>query len=107
MRLDEFIQLKSKQLAFYVNAFVQRQIGHAELDMFIWDLLEEWSQVTVYRNEPYSDKERVFWHLIHQISFWSKEALETDNLLSSELKICANFISDEGCFPMDCIGIRP
>lgn len=107
MRVNQFIELKSKQLAYYVRAFLARSIDYAELDMFMWDTLEEWGQVTISRNEAYSEKERVFWHLMHQLSFWPKDTLLTDTLLFNELNICTNFISDDGCFPMDCIGIRP
>ncbi|WP_016954805.1 hypothetical protein [Catenovulum agarivorans] len=107
VKVDQFIELKSKQLVFYVRAFLARQVDYAELDLFIWDTLEEWAQVTVEQNETYSEKERVFWHLIHQISFWPKDTLLTDTLLIDELSICADFINGQGGFPMDCIGVRP
>lgn len=107
MRVTQFIDLKSKQLAFYVRAFLSRSIEYAELDIFIWDTFEEWTQVTVSVNDPYSAKERVFWHLIHQISFWPQETLLQDTLLYDELNICSNYISGDGSFPMDCVGIRP
>ncbi|MER2493626.1 hypothetical protein [Catenovulum sediminis] len=107
MRVNQFVELKSKQLAHYVRAFLARQVEYSELDMFVWDTLEEWGQVTIQKNEAYSEKERVFWHLIHQVSFWPQDTLQTDSLLIDELNICANFICDQGGFPMDCIGIRP
>ncbi|WP_035012850.1 hypothetical protein [Catenovulum agarivorans] len=107
MKVEQFIEIKSKQLVFYVRAFLARQVEYAELDIFIWDMLEEWSQVKVEQNESYSEKERVFWHLIHQISFWPKDTLLTDTLLIDELSICADFINGQGGFPMDCIGVRP
>ncbi|KMT65875.1 hypothetical protein [Catenovulum maritimum] len=107
MRVNQFIDLKAKQLVYYVRAFLVRTIDYSELDIFIWDTLEEWGQVTVSKNESYSEKERVFWHLVHQISFWEKETLLNDTLLINELNICVEYIDGNGCFPMDCIGIRP
>jgi len=107
VRVNQFIELKSRQLAYYVRGFLTRSIEYTELDMFIWDTFEEWAQVTVSKTDPYSAKERVFWHLIHQLSFWPQDTLLTDSLLNDELNICTDYIDGEGSFPMDCVGIRP
>lgn len=107
MRVVDFINSKAPQLAYYVRAFWARRIPYAEVDLYFWDTLEEWNHVTSKNNEPYSQKERVFWHLLHQLHFWSESKLLKDPYLRSELSTCLDYLEDGGQYPLDCVGIRP
>lgn len=80
---------------------------HQELDLFFWDTLEEWTQVKHTQTEPYSQKERVFWHVLHQIHFWDDSKLMADPFLRGELCTCLDYLEGQGFCPLDCIGIRP
>lgn len=102
-----FVDLKASQLAYYIKAYFSRKIPYTELDLYLWDTLEEWSQVNIKKEEPYTTKERVFWHLVHQVSFWSENMLENDKYLRGELNNCVAYLEGEGHYPADCIGIRP
>lgn len=102
-----FIHNKSPQLAYYVRAYLFHRLTYEEFDIFIWDTLEEWAQVSIIANEPYSLIERVFWHLLHQVKFWSESDLKTDILLRQELMHCVSFLEGKSTAPLDCVGIRP
>lgn len=76
MSISQFIEEKSHQLCFYLRAFWQGTLNYQELNYFFWDTLEEWS---LYRSddlEPSTHKERVFWHLLHQIHYWREDPTE-------------------------------
>jgi hypothetical protein len=102
-----FVDNKARQLAFYTKAYFSHQIPYSEVDLYLWDTLEEWAHVSIKKEEPYTTKERVFWHLLHQISFWSENMLENDKYLRGELTNCSNYLEGAGRFPIDCVGIRP
>lgn len=107
MNVKTFIDNKTKQLVFFVKGFWSRQIPHAEVELFFWDTLEEWAQVEARENEPITQKERVFWHMLHQMHYWSETKLMQDPFLRSELTTCLDYLEGEGSYPLDCIGIRP
>ncbi|MFC3202476.1 hypothetical protein ACFOEW_11685 [Alteromonas oceani] len=107
MSISQFIEEKSRQLCFYLRAFWQGTLNYQELNYFFWDTLEEWS---LYRSddlEPSTHKERVFWHLLHQIHYWREDQLTDDEILREELTHCVAYLKGESVYPMDCIGIRP
>ena len=106
MQIPSFIDQKAKQLSYYVNAFWRREIPHNELQLFFWDTLEEWTQVND-RSQPYSQKERVFWHVLHQLHYWPESKLASDRFLRDELYSCLQYLDGRGLCPFDCIGIRP
>ena len=106
MQIASFIDQKAKQLAFYLSAFWRGELPHAELQLFFWDTLEEWAQVED-RTEPYSQKERVFWHVLHQLHYWPEPKLAHDTLLHDELSNCLHYLEGRGLCPFDCVGIRP
>lgn len=107
MDVQTFINAKASQLPFFVRAFWDERIPYAEIDLYFWDTLEEWTQVNPRENEPYSQKERVFWHLLHQLHFWSEQKLMKDPFLRGELTTCLEYLEGEGQYPLDCVGIRP
>lgn len=102
-----FIQSKSPQLAYYVRAYLFHRITYQDFELFIWDALEEWTQVNMRPNQPYTMDERVFWHLLHQVKYWSESDLKTDILLRQELMHCVSFLEGKSKAPLDCVGIRP
>ncbi|AWL11048.1 hypothetical protein HMF8227_00552 [Saliniradius amylolyticus] len=107
MTVQQFIGNKSKQLSYYLRAFWAGRIPHQEIELYFWDVLEEWTQVTNSTTEPCSQRERVFWHLLHQMHFWPEQKLRNDVYLRSELETCMTYLEGEGECPLDCIGIRP
>tara|TARA_B100002003_G_scaffold237335_1_gene254305 strand:+ start:261 stop:620 length:360 start_codon:yes stop_codon:yes gene_type:complete len=107
VKVNAFIDEKAQQLCYYLRGFWGNQIVYAELELFFWDILEEWSQVDYDLGQPYSDKERAFWHMLHQMHFWDAERLMFDDELVDELQRCATFLEGQGTYPSDCVGIRP
>ncbi len=105
--LSYFINSKSKQLAYFVRAYLFHQTPYQELELFVWDVFEEWTTVSINPDTPYTNKELVFWHLIHQIKFWSDHHLKTDEILRKEILTYIEYLEGKGHFPVDCIGIRP
>ena len=106
--MKKFIDQKAPQLAFYVRGFWDRKIPFSELELFFWDTMEEWNQHKFQHDLPYSQKERVFWHVLHQTHYWPEQTLLTNQHLIDELSVCLTFLQDEASYcPLDCIGIRP
>lgn len=107
MKVEPFIKHKAQQLCFYLRAFWEGELPFSELELFFWDTLEEWAQVEYSLEHPYSQRERVFWHLLHQTHYWPEEKLKYDNYLVEELTNCTLYLEGKGFCPFDCIGIRP
>ncbi|WJG08964.1 hypothetical protein [Aliiglaciecola sp. LCG003] len=107
MNIQNFINLKSKQLAYFVRAYWSNRIPYLEVDLYFWDTLEEWTTIKKTDHEPYSQKERVFWHLLHQLHFWPEHKLLKDPYLRDELETCLEYLEGAGQYPLDCVGIRP
>ena len=107
MTVHNFINRKSGQLAYYLRAFWDKKIPYAELDIYFWDIMEEWALVGDQFEVPYSQKERVFWHVLHQLHYWDELKLLKDPFLRDELETCLVYLEGKGVFPLDCIGIRP
>jgi len=105
--VQNFIDKKSKQLAYFVRGFWAGKIPYSEVDLFFWDTMEEWEPIKSDESDPYSQKEIVFWHLLHQLHFWSEKKLHQDTYLRTELDTCLDYLEGEGRYPLDCIGIRP
>lgn len=107
MLVEPFIQDKTNQLIFYVKAVLNNTVHYTELDMFIWDILEEWSALNVTDETPGNARERVFWHLVHELSLHSSQGLNRDLYLKTEISTCMDFLDGIGSYPIDCIGWRP
>jgi hypothetical protein len=107
--VQKFIENKTKQLAYFVRAYLDQKIIYAELDLFFWDTMEEWAQIKQGKHLPYGRNENVFWHLMHQIHYWPQHILLNDLCLRGELESCIDALLGAGQypFPKDCIGIRP
>ncbi len=107
MTVQEFVNQKAQQLSFYLKSFWQGEMPFKELELFFWDTMEEWGQIAYSLTQPYTQKERVFWHVLHQLQFWTEETLLKDQVLIDELKTCVLFLDGNGHCPFDCVGIRP
>lgn len=108
MNIQHFINSKSNQLVYYVRGFWDQLIPYKEVELFFWDTMEEWTQYANHsQDEPYSQKERAFWHLLHQLHFWPESKLRQDPYLKSEINACLECLEDKDYCPLDFIGIRP
>jgi hypothetical protein len=107
VNVQNFVDNKAKQLCFYLRAFWQGELPIEEIELFFWDSMEEWGQVECTLTQPYTQKERVFWHLLHQVHYWNEDKLTKDQFLVDELTNCVNFLEGLGHCPLDCVGIRP
>ncbi|MCC5852062.1 MAG: hypothetical protein JJU30_04460 [Alkalimonas sp.] len=105
--LEQFIELKTRQLIFYASRFFRGRLPHHELHLFIWDTLEEWGQFGIQLKTPQNLREQVFWHLMHQLEFWPEHQLKSDQVLQHNLLNCLSFLRGKGQLPLDCVGIRP
>jgi len=94
-------------MSAYINAVIKQTLHYTELDQFIVDTMTEWAYLNVTDETPNTAKERVFWHLIHQVSLHGGQALQQDLFFKSEINICIDFFNGTGSYPIDCIGWRP
>jgi hypothetical protein len=107
MLIEQFINNKIIQMHAYVNAVIMNEIHYTELDQFIFDTMAEWTLLSVTDETPNSAKERVFWHLMHEVSLHGAQALNQDLFFKSEMNTCLDFFNGTGSYPIDCIGWRP
>lgn len=105
--LELFFTEKIQQLVFYASRYLRGQMTHAEIHLFIWDTLEEWSQFKIHNHTPANQQEQVFWHLLHQIECWSETEVRRNRVLRKKLQYCVGFLQGKAEVPFDCIGIRP
>jgi hypothetical protein len=107
--VQKFLNVKSQQLAYFVRAFWNDRIVYNELDLYFWDTMEEWSQVSNLADQPSSQRERVFWYVLHQLNYWPEQHLREDSNLRSDLDLCVNFLEsqEEYPFPLEYSGARP
>lgn len=107
MYVEQFINEKIDQLIYYVKAVLKQQIHYTELELFIWDVLEEWGTLNVENEMPSNARERVFWHVLHELSLHSIANLHTNLFFKTEIKTCIDFLDGIGSYPIDCVGWRP
>jgi len=107
MVIEQFINDKTAQLNHYIKAVLTKTLHHIELDLFINNVMEEWTLLLVQDETPSSARERVFWHLIHELSLHGSQALQHDLFFISEINTCLDFFDGTGSYPIDCIGWRP
>lgn len=107
MVVEQFINDKILQMAAYVSAVINETLHYTELDNFILDTMSEWTLLNVTDETPSSAHERVFWHLIHEVSLHGAHALNTNLFFKSEMNTCLDFFKGVGSYPIDCIGWRP
>lgn len=107
MVIEQFIDQKMLQIHAYVSAVIDNKIHYTELDNFIIETMSDWTLLKVSDETPSSAKERVFWHLIHEISLHGAQALDQDLFFKSEMTTCLDFFTGSGSYPIDCVGWRP
>ncbi|WP_440877510.1 hypothetical protein [Thalassotalea sp. PLHSN55] len=107
MVVEQFINEKILQVGTYIRAVIDKSIHHTELDNFIKDTMDEWTLFNITEETPNSARERVFWHIIHEISLHGGNALHQDLFFKSEINTCLDFFHGKGSYPIDCIGWRP
>jgi len=107
MIIEQFINEKIMQIGAYIKAVIDKSIHYTELDKFIIDTMEEWTMLSVIDETPGSARERVFWHVMHEISVHGAHALDQDLYFKSEISTCLDFFAGKGSYPIDCIGWRP
>ncbi len=107
MIIEQFINEKITQITGYVEAVFNQKIHYTELDRFINDTMEEWTLLKVTDDTPGNARERVFWHMIHEITLHGGQALKHDLFFIAEINTCLDFFDGKGSYPVDCIGWRP
>jgi len=107
MIIEQFINERVVQMIAYVSAVINQTIHYTELDKFIVDTMEEWASLHVTDETPSNAQERVFWHLMHEVSLHGAQALHQNLFFKSEMNTCLEFFNGIGSYPIDCIGWRP
>ncbi len=107
MIVEQFINGKIIQITSYVSAVIDQTLHYTELDQFIVDTMEEWASLNVTDETPSNAHERVFWHVVHEVSLHGAQALHQNLFFKSEMNTCLDFFNGIGSYPIDCIGWRP
>jgi len=104
--ITEFIDNKAPQLAVYGKAFLSDALDFQEVQLYLWDTLEEWQQL-IPASEAQTETETVFWHLLYSFNKWPDWMIRGNHYLYQQLDACCDFLSLGGQMPSGCIGIRP
>ncbi|WP_206483788.1 hypothetical protein [Thalassotalea sp. G2M2-11] len=107
MIIEQFINEKILQTSAYIKAVLNKALHYTELDEFVNNTMEEWTLLNVNDETPGSAKERVFWHVMHELSLHGGQALHSNLYFRSEMTTCIDFFNGIGSYPIDCIGWRP
>lgn len=107
MIIEQFINEKILQIESYVAAVINKNLHFTELDQFVSDTMSEWTLLLVTDETPNNSKERVFWHVIHELSLHGAQALQNNLYFKTEMSTCLDFFAGIGSYPIDCIGWRP
>lgn len=107
MIIEQFINEKITQIRVYIKAVINHSLHYTELDQFVENTMEEWTLLQVQDDIPSNARERVFWHVMHELSLHSAHELDSNLYFKSEISTCLEFFSGTGSYPIDCIGWRP
>jgi len=107
MIIEQFINDKITETTSYIHAVIRHSLHYTELDQFIINTMEEWTLLNVTDETPGNARERVFWHVVHEMSLHGARALDDNLYFKSEIKTCLDFFDGIGSYPVDCIGWRP
>ena len=107
MIIEPFIDDKIFQIENYIKAVITKKLHYTELDQFIIDTMSEWTLLSVTDETPHNAQERVFWHMVHELSLHGAQALNNNLYFKSEMSTCLDFFAGLGSYPIDCIGWRP
>jgi hypothetical protein len=107
MIIEQFITDKSQQLTIYIKAVCHKKLHYTELDLLLNDIMSEWTLLNIKDETPSSARERVFWHLVHELSLHGAQSLHHNMFFKSEITTCLDFLDGIGSYPIDCIGWRP
>ncbi|MEM0909938.1 MAG: hypothetical protein AAGJ37_03130 [Pseudomonadota bacterium] len=106
MSVQAFINDKSKLVTHYVNGYWDSKITYDELQRFLWDTLEEWSEVDTKQFEAYTHQERIFWHIFQMLQQSENHMLSSEPICS-EVECLLGYLNKEGLCPIDVVGMRP
>ncbi|MBL0711088.1 MAG: hypothetical protein JJV99_08765 [Colwellia sp.] len=107
MIIEQFISERIIQMTAYISAVMGKKLHYTELDKFIVDTMEEWAALSVTDETPSNAQERVFWHVMHEVSLHGSQTLQQNLFFKSEINTCLDFFHGIGSYPIDCIGWRP
>ncbi|MCE9677955.1 hypothetical protein LZP69_01940 [Shewanella sp. AS1] len=110
MTPNEFIDNKASQLALYGKAFLNDQVEFHEIQLYLWDTLEEWQAFTHLgdaQNDTESEVEKVFWHLLQAFDRWPDWVIRGNQFLRKQIDDCCDYLSIGGPYPACCNGCRP
>lgn len=107
MIIEQFISEKIQQSIYYINAVSNHSLHPIELDQFILNTMDEWTLLNITDESPSNAKERVFWHVVHEMSLHGAQSLNNNLYFKTEISTCLDFFKGIGSYPVDCIGWRP
>jgi len=105
---EAFIKQKARQFVYFINQVLANSVPYSEVQLFSWDILEEWNHLDVDESSDISAYERVFWHAFYVIQSIDEELLRTDQYLRAELNECCLYLEQKTSTPpANCVGVRP
>lgn len=108
MTPETFIKQKARQFVYFIDQVLTCAVPFNEIQLFTWDILEEWNLLDIDDSCDISSFERVFWHAFYVIQSIDEELLHSDQLLRADLQDCCLYLADKSPTPpANCVGVRP
>ncbi len=108
MTPEAFIKQKARQFVYFINQVLANSVPYNEIQLFTWDILEEWGRLDSDDTEDISSYERVFWHAFYVIQSIDEDMLGTDQHIRAELNECCLYLEmKRNTPPANCVGFRP
>jgi len=105
---EAFIEQKARQFVYFINQVLSNAVPYKEIELFAWDILEEWNHLDIDESCEISSYERVFWHAFYVIQSIDEELLTTDQYIRAELNECCLYLEQKSSVaPANCVGVRP
>lgn len=105
-RVRQFVTDKTAATSFYIEGMLAGHLPYDELQIFIWDTLEEWHQLHI-DSHYICEREKVMWHLFHLVERWPESALRGNVFLRKQLQDGCSFLKQQGPMLTQCLGVRP
>jgi len=105
---EVFIKQKALQFVYFINQVLSSSVPFKEIQLFTWDILEEWSRLDIDDSTPISAYERVFWHVFYVIQSTDAQDIGQDSQIRKELSECCRYLQQPtNPVPKGCVGLRP
>ncbi len=95
------------ELSMLISSFLAGKSSYQELQDFVWDVIDFFSEKPPDQLPPMEDFENVFWYAIWQVQHLCSEDHVDDKNTYRELKETLDYLNQTKSLPKNFFGKRP